>query len=113
MTQANLHGARLRGVDLSEAGRRKADLSKATLTGASFSGARLAGADLAKANLRKVTFPDVDLAEATFSQAHLESADLLGAKSLISQQLRSAFTDQTTKMPARFPCAEGTPAQRA
>ncbi|GHA61522.1 hypothetical protein GCM10010372_71620 [Streptomyces tauricus] len=70
-------------------------------------------ADLAEANLRKVTLPDVDLAEATLSQARLEGADLSGAKGLISQQLRSAFTDQTTKRPAGFHCTQGTPAQRA
>ena len=72
--RADLRGAKLRGVDLSEANLSEADLRGADLSGANLREAKLRIADLSGANLR-----GVDLSEANLSGANLRGADLRGA----------------------------------
>ncbi|RPE38685.1 uncharacterized protein YjbI with pentapeptide repeats [Streptomyces sp. Ag109_O5-1] len=95
LTKAYLRGATFTGGDLREAIFTEADLSKATFTKAS-----LRGATLTKADLRGATFTGVDLTRTILAEAHLENADLSGAERLTLEQVRSASTDQTTKLPA-------------
>ena len=72
--RADLRGAKLRGVDLSEANLSEADLRGADLSGANLREAKLRIADLSGANLR-----GGDLSEANLSGANLRGADLRGA----------------------------------
>ena len=74
LSGADLRGAKLRGVDLSEANLSEADLRGADLSGANLREAKLRIADLSGANLR-----GVDLSEANLSGANLRGADLRGA----------------------------------
>jgi uncharacterized protein YjbI with pentapeptide repeats len=113
LTEADLGGATLTKANLFMATLPKADLGRATLTGAYLSGATLTKANLfmatlTEANLAKATLAEANLAGATLTKARLENADLSGAKGLLPEQIRSAHTDQTTKLPVDFENSEGT-----
>jgi uncharacterized protein YjbI with pentapeptide repeats len=80
----NLMGADLRGADLSqanltEATLREVDLKKATLRGADLSQANLNGATLRWADLREANLTEATLRWADLSQADLTEADLTKA----------------------------------
>jgi len=74
---ANLHGANLRGADLSGANLRGANLRGADLSGANLRGANLRGADLSGANLR-----GADMHRANLRGANLRGANLSGAQNI-------------------------------
>ena len=94
LTQADLQGANLRGADLhgarlGQARMRRADLREADLSGARLSqadlrdanlgGATLTEADLIQAQLERARLPRIDAAMATFSQATMQRVDLTDA----------------------------------
>lgn len=78
--QPDLSGAGLRGLDLSKANLSGADLRGADLRGTILRAAILAGADLAGANFFKAVLDDADLA----------GANLIGARFLDCAQLVTA-----------------------
>ena len=84
LSEADLHGADLRGANLSEANLYGADLSKADLhgaylRGANLNGAYLYGAYLSGANLNGAYLRGANLSEANLSGANLYGANLSGA----------------------------------
>jgi len=85
----NLAGANLTRTNLSGAHLRGADLSNAHLGGADLSGVNLSGADLHGAHLRGAHLRGADLSGANLSGADLLLADLSGAD-LISTDLTDA-----------------------
>jgi hypothetical protein len=119
LSGANLSGANLSGTDLSGTDLRGADLFQATLSNANLSGANLLKADLSgaklieanlfNANLFKANLAGAKLIEATLSNANLfgvdiseadvSGANLSGAVNLTQDQVDSAFTSETTKLP--------------
>jgi Pentapeptide repeats (8 copies) len=86
---ASLRGADLRGTRLSGAHLRQANLEKATLV----------GADLRDASLRDARLRKANLLGAKLQGATLIGADLVGATYLTRDQVASAITDETTRMP--------------
>jgi hypothetical protein len=118
---ANLSRANLKGAFLSKADLRKASLKGANLSGAILRGASLSRADLSyaeglhEADLRDVNFAaanltDTDLRKADLSGAILHGASLDGTKlqgtnleealGLTREQIESAMTDATTRLPS-------------
>ena len=85
LSEANLSGANLRVVDLSDANLRGADLSEADLSGANLSGVNLRGADLNGADLREADLSGADLNGTNLRGADLSGADLRGADLCIFQ----------------------------
>jgi hypothetical protein len=77
--KANLAGADLKQVDLSETNLENANLSGANLEGAFLVGANLGSAFLVGANLRGAILQDANLRGAILQDANLEGASLLGA----------------------------------
>ncbi len=69
--RANLSRANLSGANLSRANLSGADLSRANLSGANLSGADLYGADLSRANLYGADLSGADLSGADLSRANL------------------------------------------
>jgi hypothetical protein len=92
---ANLRGADLRGVDLSDE-----DLRGADLRGADLSNANLRGADLDDADLSDASLSGANLSYAHLSGANLSGADLcgahLGGASLKGADLDGVLYDETT-----------------
>ncbi|WP_316784331.1 pentapeptide repeat-containing protein [Streptomyces sasae] len=105
---ATLTGAQLFGATLTGANMHAATLTEVSLAAATLTGANMAEATLTGANLTAATLTGADLTAATLTRAHLEGADLSDAKGLLPEQIRSAFTDQATKMPVAFESSEGT-----
>ncbi|MBW1773134.1 MAG: pentapeptide repeat-containing protein [Deltaproteobacteria bacterium] len=70
LIKANLHGANLQN----------ANLGRANLFGATLNGANLRGVNLRRANLEKARMMETDLDGAILSEANLKSADLAGAR---------------------------------
>jgi Pentapeptide repeats (8 copies) len=118
---ANLSRANLKGAFLSEANLHRANLRGANLAGAILRGVTLSWADLSyaeglhEADLREVNFAaanltDTDLRKADLSGAILDGAsldrtklhgtNLEGAVGLTREQVDSAFTDVTTRLPS-------------
>jgi Pentapeptide repeats (8 copies) len=118
---ANLSRANLKGAFLSQANLRAATLKGANLTGAILSGAVLSQADLSyaeglhEADLRDMDFEaanltDTDLRKADLSGAilyrtsldrtKLQGTNLEGAVGLTREQIDSAITDATTRLPS-------------
>jgi hypothetical protein len=89
LADANVSGAILTGADLS-----LVNLTRANLTLAHLSGANLSRADLENADLT-----GADLRGADLRVADLTGADLRGAVDLSQDQVNSAFTDRSTKLP--------------
>jgi Pentapeptide repeats (8 copies) len=84
LTEANLNGALLDGIDLTSARLRGADLTHAELAGADLThatliDANLIGADLSYANLIDANLAGADLTEAFLTGADLSYANLTGA----------------------------------
>ncbi len=84
LKNANLNGAKLRGVDL-----RRADLNGADLRNVDLCGAYLRGADLDGADLRHADLSNADLIRAKLNNVHLYGANLIDAK-LIGVKLSGA-----------------------
>jgi uncharacterized protein YjbI with pentapeptide repeats len=79
----DLHGAYLRGTDVSNA---------------NLKGANLSGADFTEAN-----FPGSDFTGANLSGTILRGADLTDATNLTKDQIAAAIIDERTKLPALLP----------
>jgi uncharacterized protein YjbI with pentapeptide repeats len=90
LTEANLTGARMSGVDfgvrtlmvktnLTNADLRKAKLNMVDFTGANLNSASLQGADLTRAKLNHAYLNRADLSNADLANANLSNADLKGA----------------------------------
>lgn len=77
--EANLTGANLKGVDLTRAYLRNADLTGAILTNANFTGANLIGAYLRNADLTKAVFARADLRQVNLQLSHLVRTVLTGS----------------------------------
>ncbi len=117
---ANLSRANLQKAYLSKANLREATLKGADLSGAILQGAILSGADLSwakglrEADLRQVDFEGANLTETNLQEADLSGAILRGtvfyqadlrgtnleaAVGLTREQVESAMTDHTTRLP--------------
>jgi uncharacterized protein YjbI with pentapeptide repeats len=94
LREANLHGAILSAANLCGANLRAANLSGANLSTANLSGTNLSAANLSGANLSAA-----NLSGAIFDGAKLQGADLTGAKNLELNQIKSAYGDNTTRLP--------------
>jgi uncharacterized protein YjbI with pentapeptide repeats len=89
LSQANLNGAYLNGVDMSEARLEGADLNEADLEDAQFISAHLEQAQL-----------NAQLQGTILNDAHLEGAFLTTAKGLTLDQLAQAWGDKDTNLPS-------------
>ena len=112
---ANLEGANLSGAILIDADLRRANLGNANLKNADLSSAIVdlapqvsPGTDLTDSNLRGTNLQNADLRYAkfgggTFVDANFQEADLryvdLRYANLTQEQVDSAITDETTKLP--------------
>jgi uncharacterized protein YjbI with pentapeptide repeats len=85
LTQKNLTGAVLRNASLRGADLTQAMLDGADLEGADLSGANLGQADLTGANLSSANLSHADLSQATFTNARLDGADISGAQVVETQ----------------------------
>ncbi|MEU7752667.1 pentapeptide repeat-containing protein [Micromonospora sp. NPDC049101] len=125
LTDADLAGANLTDVDLTDADLRRAnlrsvDLQRAQLNRARLDHATLAGTRLVEATLRFAVLTDVNLSNTDLTNADLTGADLTNtilfgvdlfgvglnganlerARLLASVNLRCAFVDDQTRLPA-------------
>ena len=75
------------------------DIRGAFVRRTNLSGTSLRGANLANADASGAIFQGSDFAGANLTGTRLVGADLTGAKNLTIEQLRSAITDRTTKLP--------------
>lgn len=80
LTTANLRGANLADANLPRADLRGTDLAYANLWGANLAGANLTDANLAGAKLTATNLADTTLTDATMAGSTLRYADLTGAK---------------------------------
>lgn len=96
---ADLQGTNLQGAQLGRTDLREADLRRANLRGADLGGADLLGADLREAKISDAVLDGADLRRADLRRADLRGADLRGALCLTKEQLDTALTDGTTKLP--------------
>jgi ribosomal protein L29 len=94
---ATFTGARLDGAAFNEAYLECADFAATRSSNAIFSGAVLAFAK----------FHMAQLDGAKFVEAHIEGAILLGTSGLTIEQIASAYTDSSTKLPEGFRPSEG------
>jgi hypothetical protein len=99
LEEAYLWGAHLEGANLWRARLEEAELTEAYLTGAYLFQAHLKGADLSGADLTGANLSGADLSAADLAEVNLRGADLSGAKGLTREQIESAITDETTKLP--------------
>lgn len=121
LSEASLYAANLRGADLERASLKEAflnganleraslveaDLYRAGLLEANLTEAFLNGANLERANLERAS-----LKEANLNRANLMGADLSEAKNLTLEQVQSARTDETTKLPSYLTEQAAPPAE--
>lgn len=99
LVEADLQGTKLQGSQLGRADLRSADLRRADLRGADLGGADLQGADLREATVADAVLDGADLQRANLSSADFRGADLRGTRCLTKEQLATALTDGTTKLP--------------
>jgi len=119
LRNVNLKGADLRGAFLDRArfgdsNLEGVDLMQASLVGADFRGAHVRGAHLRQARLQGANFVGADLQDASLREASLCNANLLGvrldnatligadltgAQYVTKEQLSSAITDGSTRLP--------------
>lgn len=94
LSHANLQGAYLAGAQLQDADLFRAWLQEANLVGAQLQGAYLVEAHLQKADLRRAQLQRADL-----RGANLQGANLSNVRGLTWEQVNSASTDRTTRLP--------------
>ncbi len=94
LTGANLLKAWLPEANLQGSSLQRANLHEANLQGANLQGANLQGANLREANLRRA-----DLWGADLRGAKLRGAKLTEVVGLTQEQIKSAITDEKTKLP--------------
>jgi uncharacterized protein YjbI with pentapeptide repeats len=94
VSEANLSGAILRRAKLSAV-----DFSASILQGADLSGADLQGADLSLDDLSGADLQGADLNGADLQGANLKGANLVGVHNLTEGQIKSATTNQMTRLP--------------
>lgn len=100
-----LQFADLNGADLESANLKNAKLQEVNLQRASLRNAKLAGASLLESNLQYADLENADLQgaqlneDALLTETILRGANLSGATGLTSMQIKSAFTDDQTKLP--------------
>lgn len=104
LRQANLVGANLRGADLNQADLSRADLRRAILRGANLRAANLGEADLGGSDLSGTNLSRADLSQANLGKANLTAADLYESVGLTCAQIRSAYTDASTRLPSGLNC---------
>ena len=75
------------------------NIEGAYVPGTSLRGAILHRANLSSANAEGADFRDADFSEANLRGTILVGADLTGARNLTVEQLQSAITDETTRLP--------------
>ena len=90
-SDANLHGADLRGANLHDANLSGANLSDANLSNADLSNANLSGANLRDANLSGANLHDANLSGANLRDANLSNADLSNANLSGAELCRATF----------------------
>ncbi len=103
----NLTGARIRQADLSLATLNRARFSRADLRdveayGGVFSGASFVGADLTNSSWVGAYLEAADFSGATLSGANFSGAQLARARGLTQRQLNTACGDASTTLPARL-----------
>jgi uncharacterized protein YjbI with pentapeptide repeats len=96
----NLIGAHLQGVNLIGAHLQGVNLIGAHLQGVSLTVAYLEGADLMDAHLQGADLRLAHLRGASLTYAHLQGADLGDVYGLTQYQVKLAFMDETTYLPA-------------
>jgi hypothetical protein len=115
LSRANLQGAFLSKANLQEANLQEANLTSAVLEGAVLTkaqlswaiglndvdlrGAHLEEANLSWTNLRQAKLDGVYLHGAVLYKTDLREANLEGAHGLTREQIASAITDETTRLP--------------
>jgi hypothetical protein len=112
LDDSNLTWAYLAGVNLAGASLERANLEGTRFPNANLTGAFLARANLTGAYLAGVNLTGVNLTGADLTGADLTDADLTGALNLTQDQVNSAFTNETTKLPpGRNPSPRKLPSQ--
>lgn len=76
------------------------DVHGAFIRRTNLSNTKLRGADLSRADASGALFKNADFKDARLVGTILRGADLTGAINLTEDQLRSAVTDQQTRLPA-------------
>ncbi|MFJ9900936.1 pentapeptide repeat-containing protein [Streptomyces sp. NPDC091280] len=102
--QLDLRKVRIAYLDLQKADFYHADLYEADLHGAHLDGADLQRASLVGAKLQKAHLPGADLSGAHLDRANLFGADLSQTRGLTCDQLRTAVTDATMRLPSDLSC---------
>jgi uncharacterized protein YjbI with pentapeptide repeats len=102
--EKNFSGAKLRGINLSEADFSNADFSNADLEGANLSGATLKGANLSGAKLEKANLSGANLSVAQLEKANLQGANLSYAL-LAGTNFNKATLDEAILNYAILTCA--------
>jgi hypothetical protein len=112
LDHSNLTGAYLAGVNLSSASLEGANLQRTSFPSANLAYTYLAGANLNEAYLAGTNLREANFTGATLTGADLTDADLTGAVNLTQDQIDSAFTNETTKLPpGRNPSPRKLPSQ--
>lgn len=110
-TGIDLHGALMQDADLTGLSVLEADLTEASLEGADLSYCDLsrtvlAHADLSDANLTGANLANADLSGAILKRARLAGADLSLTVGLTNAQIRTAYCDTETLLPAYLDIAD-------
>lgn len=107
LSEAELKGLNLEGMDFEASELSEADLEGARLRDVDFEGAILVNADFKRADLRLATFEDANLTGAEFRGADMRGTDLSEALGLDEHQLDQSCLDETTVLPAGFTLVTG------
>lgn len=100
LRKADLTGSTFRKALLTSADLRVSRLSKADLRNAKMDQANLLGADLTGANLEGASLYKVNFSGANLNRTNLRGLNLTSCQGLISDQIKRAITDQSTKLPS-------------
>lgn len=96
---ANLRDVHFTGSDFSKSDLTRSDLTGAAITGADFDGARLKDVRLDGARVRGVSFNGADFEGASLRGVTFSVVDLSNARNLKQEQLDSACTTGTVRLP--------------
>lgn len=98
LSRVVLSDANLRGIDLSRADLSGAQLMGADLRNASLTGASLARADLCRADARGAVFEAADFSDTRLGGTDLRGVDLSSARNLTGQAIVEALIDSGTRL---------------
>jgi hypothetical protein len=100
LRRSHLERANLAGANLTKAKVEQALLWRANLENADLENANLENASLREANLKGANLKGANLKETSIEGANLKGANLWDVENLTPEQLATAITDATTRLPA-------------